>query len=93
MIDRGEFTADRPPIERAIGHVVDLVDAWLDGTPVAVSGPCRVPGAGDEPAFVGGIADVATGEFRVPDLDPVETELVARQATRMRALAAAVRAA
>jgi hypothetical protein len=92
-ITAAEFTADRPPIERAIGHVVDLVGAWLDGAPVAVSGACRVPGAGDEPAFVGGIADLPSGEFRVPDLDDVEAALVARQATRMRALAAAVRAA
>lgn len=90
-ITAAEFTADRPPIERAIGHVVDLVDAWLDGTPVAVSGSCREPGAGDGPAFVGGIADVAAGEFRVPDLDPVEAGLVAGQVRRMRALAAAVR--
>jgi hypothetical protein len=85
-----EFDRDRPPVARAIGHVAGLVDAWLDGGSVAVAGPCRVL---DTDVFLGGTADLPNGEFRVPDLCPVESELVAGQVTRMRALAAAVDAA
>jgi hypothetical protein len=85
-----EFDHDRPPVARAIGHVAGLVDAWLDGGSVPVAGPCR---AGDELVYLGGTADLPGGEFRVPDLCPVESELVSGQVTRMRALTAAVEAA
>jgi hypothetical protein len=79
-----EFDRDRPPVARAIGHVASLVDAWLDGGSVAVAGPCRT---GDELVYLGGTADLPAGTFRTPDLSPVESELVAGQVTRMRALA------
>lgn len=85
-----EFDRGRPPVARAIGHVAGLVAAWLDGGSVAVAGPCRVL---DTDVFLGGTADLPDGEFRVPDLCPVESELVAGQVTRMRALTAAVEAA
>lgn len=88
-----EFDRDRPPVARAIGHVASLVDAWLDGGSVAVAGPCRGLPTGDELVYLGGTADLPDGEFRVPDLSPVESELVAGQITRMRALTAAVGAA
>jgi hypothetical protein len=85
-----EFNGDQPPVARAIGHVAGLVDAWLDGGSVPVAGPCR---AGDELVYLGGTADLPHGTFRVPDLCPVESELVAAQITRMRALTAEVEAA
>jgi hypothetical protein len=92
-----EFDRDRPPADRAIGHVAGLLDAWFDGGAVAVAGQCGVlrgvlPGD-DEPVYLGGVARFPGGEFRVPDLSPVEAELVAHQVVRMRALAAAVAAA
>ncbi|HEX6352883.1 hypothetical protein [Actinophytocola sp.] len=85
-----EFDRDRPPVARAIGHVAALVDAWLDGGSVAVAGPCRT---GDELVYLGGTTELPNGTFRVPDLSPVESELVAGQVTRMRALTEAVEAA
>ena len=85
-----EFDGDQPPVARAIGHVAGLVDAWLDGGSVPVAGPCRT---GGELVYLGGTAELPNGKFRVPDLCPVESELVAGQVTRMRALTAKVEAA
>ncbi|OLF19137.1 Rossmann-fold NAD(P)-binding domain-containing protein [Actinophytocola xanthii] len=88
-----EFERDHPPADRAIGHVARLVDAWFDGGTVPVAGPRRVSSRNDELVYLGGLARLPDGEFRVPDLSPVESALVADQVARMRALAAAVAAA
>jgi hypothetical protein len=85
-----EFDQDRPPTGRAVGHVASLVDAWFDGGAVPVAGPCRLLPADDQLVYLGGVVRLPDGDFRVPDLSPVESALVAGQVTRMRALAAAV---
>ncbi len=86
-----EFDGERPPVDRAIGHVAALVDAWFAGGRVAVSGPCAP--AGDEPVFLGGVLDLPDGVFRLPGLAPAEADLVAGQLGRLRALTGTVRAA
>ena len=85
-----EFDQLRPPVDRAIGHIADLVDSWLDGGSVAVSGPCQLPANGPEPVYLGGVLDVPSGVFRVPDLAAEEVELALGQVARLRALTATV---
>jgi hypothetical protein len=89
-LSAAEFDGGHVPVQRAVGHINALVDNWMSGGRVQVSGACRWAASGGAEVFLGGSVDTSGGTFRLPELNLVESDRVTAQVESLRALTEAV---